>query len=110
MEEGLYPLGTAVKTRFSEMPLLVAGYYPIDTKNKRVAKYIAVDCALGFGNGGAGILLEDSDITEVVSEGFTNERGDEYRRNIFLMYEKAGLKELVKQNLEKSEVNDSSAN
>ncbi len=96
MELELLPLGSAVYTKLSQFPLIIAGYYPIDSENARIAKYIAVDSVLGFGDGGKAVLLDQSDITEVISLGFTNERGDEYRRNIFLMYEKAGLKELIK--------------
>ena len=108
MAEDLYPLGTAVNTRFSEIPYLIAGYYPVDSEKRTMAKYVAVDSLLGFGSGGKIIMLEDSDITGVVSEGYTDPRGDEYRRNMFLMCEKAGLREMVQQRLESIGENDSS--
>lgn len=107
MNEDLYPLGTAVNTRLSEIPLLIAGYYLVDAENKRVAKYAAVDSLLGFGSGGRIVLLDDSDITGVISEGYTDSRGNEYRRNMFLMCEKAGFRELVQRGLNNSEEQES---
>ena len=107
MEEVLLPLGTVVKTKLSELPLIIAGYYPAIPEKKRIATYVAVDCVLGFGNGENGVLLEQSDITSVVSKGFSNERGDEYRRNLYLMYEEAGIKEYIQQNLKDSGTSES---
>jgi len=103
MEERLLPLGSAVKTVFSTYPLLIAGYYPVDIKRKKVSKYVAVDCALGFGADGKAIMIDDADIADVVSEGYTNERGDEFRSNIYLMYEQGGLKDIALQTLAQQE-------
>ena len=78
----LFKLGTVVRIQDVSDELMIIGYFPIDTENKRIYAYLGVNAAFGITFSDSSVFFDHDSITEIVFDGFSDEESDDFRSKI----------------------------
>lgn len=76
--ENMIELGSIVKPRYSDMELMIIGYYPINEENGITYDYLCVSHVVGMLDSDSLIAINEEAIEKVVFHGYRNEDADKF--------------------------------